>query len=142
MKYSFELSTAIPASQLWPHYADVNKWFAWESDLEDITLDGAFETGGTGTMKLAGMPAMPFTLLSVIDEREFVDQTVIPHVGNVNFHHELVPADDQTTIVKHSVKFIPFDREETVDDTKMVGGMFGDVPEAVFRLIEAAKRDA
>lgn len=51
MKYSFEQKANTSVTNLWALYADVNKWFTWENDLEEISLDGLFETNTKGSMK-------------------------------------------------------------------------------------------
>lgn len=138
MKYTFEMYTTVLPEQIWTYYADVKKWFAWEDDLENITLEGAFTTGTTGEMTLNGQPPMPFTLTEVKVNQLFVDQTVIPGVGALYFHHQLSRQKEQT-LVQHSVEFIPLNRLETEEDAEFVSQIFADVPHSIFKLIEAAK---
>jgi hypothetical protein len=138
MKFNFETKTDLLPEQIWPYYADVTKWFAWEDDLENITLNGTFETGTVGEMTLEGQPPMTFTLTEVQANQVFVDKTTIPNVGDVYFRHELSRKENQTYIL-HEVEFIPLNRLETAQDTEFVSQIFADVPHSVFNLIEAAK---
>lgn len=137
MKYSFELQTDTPIEKIWPLYEDVNKWFKWEDDLEEISLHGEFINGSNGSMKLSGQPSMDFVLVSVNPGQSFTDKTSIPNVGDVYFLHELNDTDGQT-IVKHSVEFIPSNRKTNIKDLEFVSQIFADVPAAIFSLIEAA----
>lgn len=138
MKFSFEAETELASEQIWPFYAEVNNWFKWEDDLQKISLEGAFETGTVGEMTLEGQPPMTFTLTSVKPNEHFTDETTIPGVGTISFHHELESQGDKT-LIRHSVEFKSANQSETVADSKFIAGIFSDVPESVFSLMEAAK---
>ncbi|ALS01189.1 hypothetical protein ATZ33_07340 [Enterococcus silesiacus] len=137
MKFSFELNTDTPMEKIWPFYEDINKWFSWEDDLEDISLNGEFTQNTTGSMTLSGQPSMEFTLVSVVPGKSFTDKTSIPDIGDIYFIHEL-NKNEQQTFIKHSVEFIPFNRKTTVKDLEFISQIFADVPSSVFSLIEAA----
>ncbi|EAC3312895.1 hypothetical protein ACTBNQ_001375 [Listeria monocytogenes] len=137
MKYSFELQTDIAIEKIWPLYEDVNKWFKWEDDLEDISLHGEFITGSNGSMKLSGQPSMDFVLVSVKAGKSFTDRTSIPNVGDIYFIHELNDNEGKT-LVRHSVEFIPANRKANLKDLEFVSQIFADVPASIFSLIEAA----
>lgn len=137
MKYSFELQTDIAIEKIWPLYEDVNKWFKWEDDLEDIYLHGEFITGSNGSMKLSGQPSMDFVLVSVKAGKSFTDRTFIPNVGDIYFIHELNDNEGKT-LVRHSVEFIPANRKANLKDLEFVSQIFADVPASIFSLIEAA----
>lgn len=137
MKYSFELQTDIAIEKIWPLYEDVTKWFKWEDDLEDISLNGEFINGSNGSMKLSGQPSMDFVLVSVNPGKGFTDKTSIPNLGDIYFIHELNDNDGQT-LVKHSVEFIPLNRKTNIKDLEFVSQIFTDVPVSIFSLIEAA----
>ncbi|EAK9081852.1 hypothetical protein E5868_15020, partial [Listeria monocytogenes] len=121
----------------WPLYEDVNKWFKWEDDLEDISLHGEFITGSNGSMKLSGQPSMDFVLVSVKAGKSFTDRTSIPNVGDIYFIHELNDNEGKT-LVRHSVEFIPANRKANLKDLEFVSQIFADVPASIFSLIEAA----
>lgn len=138
MKFSFEAETELASEQLWPYYAEVNNWFKWEDDLQKISLEGAFETGTVGEMTLERQPPMTFTLTSVKPNEHFTDETTIPGVGTLYFHHEL-ESQGTKTLIRHSVEFKSATNAENVEDSKFVAGIFSDVPESVLSLMEAAK---
>lgn len=137
MKYSFELKTDVAIEKIWSFYEDVNKWFLWEDDLEDISLNGPFSMNTTGTMKLAGQPSMEFLLVSVIPGKIFTDKTSIPDIGDIYFIHELSEKDNQT-FIKHSVEFVPANRTSNSKDLEFISQIFADVPASVFSLVKAA----
>jgi hypothetical protein len=137
MKYSFEVKTDTAIEKIWPFYEDVNKWFAWEDDLEAISLNGAFTQDTIGHMTLEGQPAMEFKLVSVIPGKSFTDRSSVPNVGDIYFIHELSNSDGQTCI-KHSVEFIPADRTPDKKDLTFISQIFANVPASIFSLIEAA----
>lgn len=137
MKYSFELKTDTAIEKVWPLYEDVNKWFKWEDDLENISLDGEFAQNTTGHMKLSGQPSMEFLLVSVVPCKSFTNRTSIPNVGDIYFIHELGIKDNQT-LIRHSVEFIPSDRKPAIKDLEFISQIFANVPISIFSLIEAA----
>ncbi|MBC6298231.1 hypothetical protein HCJ45_14050 [Listeria sp. FSL L7-1517] len=137
MNFSFELKTNISAEKIWAQYADVNKWFTWEENLEGIALNGEFVEGTTGEMKLSGQPTMNFTLVSVSENKHFTDKTSIPTVGDIYFIHEL-SNEGQHTLIKHSVEFVPLERATTKEDANFIARIFSDVPSSVFALVEAS----
>jgi hypothetical protein len=137
MKFSFEMQTTVAIEKIWSMYEDVNKWFRWEDDLEEISLSGRFEQGTFGKMKLKNQPTMDFELVSVIPNKEFIDKTVIPDIGEIYFIHQLIQ-NEYVVVVKHAVEFIPKNRNETIQDSQFVAQIFSDVPESIFSLIGAA----
>lgn len=137
MKFTFETKTKVTPEKIWFFYEDVNKWFTWEDDLKDISLNGDFVTGSIGSMTLDGMPPMTFTLTEVIPNKLFTDKTVIEGVGELYFIHELNNVDGFTT-VRHSVEFISENGKDTLKDSQFVSQVFSDVPASIFKLIEVA----
>lgn len=138
MKFSFETETQLLPEQIWPLYATTDNWFLWEDDLEAISLNGNFETGTTGNMKLKGQPSLSFILTSAEKNQEFTDKTSIPNVADIYFQHELKQLNGMT-LIKYSVEFIPEKQPPTREDLNFAAQIFSDVPTSVFKLIEAAK---
>ena len=52
MEFSFSLKIKAAKEAVWTYYANIEKWYDWEEDLKNITLNGKFETGSCGTMEL------------------------------------------------------------------------------------------
>ena len=73
MKFSFELAVNAKKEDAWTYYSQVNQWFVWEGDLEQISLEGEFTTGQKGKMKMEDMPELAFTLVEVRENQCFSD---------------------------------------------------------------------
>ena len=71
MEFSFGLKIKAEKEAVWTYYANIEKWYDWEEDLKNITLNGKFETGSCGTMELEGMPLMEYQLTLVKSFEEF-----------------------------------------------------------------------
>lgn len=131
MEFSFMTKIRGTKEKIWEYYADIEKWYIWESDLNDITLTGPFETGSVGSMQLEGMPPMDFLLTSVKEYQEFWDKTETP-MGSICFGHEIFEESDGTSAVKHTVKL---DCEEiTAENINFLKQVFSDVPDAILLL--------
>lgn len=128
MELSFSLTIHASSEEVWAYYADLSKWAEWEKELEDITLEGAFETGTTGTMTLSGMPPMAIQLTSVVENKEFIDVTETP-AGPVTFAHYLQDLPEGVEI-RHSVSMAS-DNQALLP---MLTGIFSDVPDTMFLL--------
>ena len=42
MEFSFSLKIKAPKEAVWAYYANIEKWYDWEEDLKNITLNGKF----------------------------------------------------------------------------------------------------
>lgn len=136
MKFSFEIKIKATAAEVWEYYANFEKWYVWESDLENISLDGdgKFVTGNTGVMKLQGMPEMVFSLVAVAENKGFIDVTSTP-IGDVSFGHFIIPQDDGVSI-RHEVSL---DNEDPAN-LGMLKGIFNDVPASMIALKKAVEK--
>lgn len=133
MEFSFKMEVTGTKEIIWAYYSEVQNWFAWEEDLENISIDGAFETGTYGKMKLEGQPEMAFKLTSVIPYQEFWDQTDIPELGSIVFGHEIIEEDGKL-FIQHTVRL--FNAPENTETIKFLSQVFSDVPHAIYLLKE------
>ena len=78
MEFSFSLSMKAAKEDVWFYYENIEKWYDWEEDLKNITLNGGFKTGSCGMMELEGMPPMEYQLTLVKPFEEFWDKTATP----------------------------------------------------------------
>ncbi|MGT2737482.1 SRPBCC family protein [Streptococcus orisratti] len=131
MKFSFELAVNTKKEDVWAYYSQVDQWFVWEGDLEEISLDGDFTTGQTGKMKMEGMPELVFTLVQVRENQYFSDLTATPF-GNVLFEHEIVEDPAGGISLRHSVSLT--DGDTTEEALAFLKQIFADVPESVGKL--------
>lgn len=130
MEFSFKMKVNASKEKIWEYYADVEKWYAWEDDLEDISLNGDFEKGAIGVMKLAGMPPMEYTLTDVAVNEMFCDKTATP-MGDVYFHHQIIEEADGV-FIKHSVGLESSER--SIEQLGFLKQIFSDVPESIMAL--------
>jgi hypothetical protein len=93
-------SSARPAA-LFACWADMATWPEWNLDTEWVRLDGPFATGSTGVLKPKGGPKVPYTLTSVVPDREFVDVSRLVGARLTFAHHVDTPADGQTSLRVH-----------------------------------------
>lgn len=130
MEFSFKIEVNAAKEKIWDYYADIKKWFVWEGDLEDISLDGGFVEGTIGIMKLSGMPAMQYTLSKVIANKEFWDKTETP-MGSVCFGHQILE-EANGVFIQHIVRLDSTEiTSEKIDFLKQI---FSDVPDSILLL--------
>ncbi|MEV0647150.1 SRPBCC family protein [Phytomonospora sp. NPDC050363] len=84
-----ETTTATPA-RLWEHYADPPSWPRWDPDTAEVTVDGPFSAGTTGTLKPIGGPRVHFELTEVTPQRSFTDVARLP-LTRLTFAHDVEP---------------------------------------------------
>ncbi len=131
MEFSFMTQVNASKEKIWEYYADIQKWYVWENDLKNITLDNGFKTNSTGIMELEGMPPMDYVLTSVIENQCFWDKTDTP-LGSIFFGHEIFEIDNDSVNIKHTVRLVSDDvTDEKIDFLKNV---FADVPDSIFSL--------
>jgi|SRR5450631_372922 hypothetical protein len=101
--YAHTIETDVPAARIWALYEDFSTWPRWDRQAEAITRDGPFAAGSAGTMKFSGQDPLPYRLVKVDPEREFVDET--PAGGLViRVSHLLEPAGGQRLRITHAAQ--------------------------------------
>ena len=45
MEFSFKIKVNAKKEEVWKYYSDIEKWYIWEEDLKNISLNGKFQTG-------------------------------------------------------------------------------------------------
>ncbi|MFT8870860.1 MAG: polyketide cyclase [Sporolactobacillus sp.] len=136
MQFQFKLKVHAPKAAIWPYYADPEKRYIWEEDLEQLTFAGAVAEGTTGTMKLKGMPELAFTLTKIVDQTSYWDRTDVPGVGSLHFGHDIVQ-DGEDIYICHSVGLES--DHLSAEDLPFLTQVFADVPKAVFKIKEEAE---
>lgn len=131
MEFSFMTKVNATKEKIWEYYADIQKWYVWESDLKNITLHNGFMSGSTGVMELEGMPPMEYTLTLVKEYQEFWDKTDTPF-GSIYFGHEIIENDVNSVNIKHIVKL----ETDIFNDEKLgfLKQVFSDVPDSIMLL--------
>ena len=96
--WTHTVTTTATPEQVWPLYAEVDRWLEWDSGLVGVTLDGPFEVGSSGTLEVEGQPPLTWTLVDVVENALFTDVTDIPGVATLTFVHRIEPTSDGSTI--------------------------------------------
>ena len=129
MEFSFSLKIKAVKEDVWEYYENIEKWYDWEKDLKNITLEGGFKTGSYGTMELEGMPPMEYQLTLVKPFEEFWDKTKTPF-GDILFGHQIIDNNDGSVNIKHTVTLDSEDKQHL----KFLSQVFSDVPHSIFIL--------
>lgn len=131
MEFSFKVNVNTTKENVWGFYADIQKWYVWEPNLKNITLDNGFKAGSAGIMELDGMPPVEYLLTSVKENQEFWDKTNTPF-GSIYFGHEINEATDGYVAIKHTVRLES--DGVTEDKVAFLKQLFSDVPNTVLLL--------
>ena len=82
-------TTTATREQVWALWADVPNRTRWDAALEYAKLDGAFQTGASGEVKLQGQPAIPFIITDYEPLEGYTDRFLLPLYGKMDWHHRL-----------------------------------------------------
>ena len=130
MELSVTITVDASPLEIWPYFVDFDKRRLWELDLQKLAYNDPVDEGTTGTMKLAGMPAMGFTVVRSIPGESFWDRTDIPG-GSLLFKHDLAQIDGIT----HLTQAVRLEKPDfTGDDVGFLTNVFADTPAAAWRL--------
>ena len=79
----------ITREQIWQTWSDVNNWTAWDKELEETKLSGAFQNGSHFTLKPKGGPVVKITITECEPLKSFTDVTHFPLAKMID-RHELI----------------------------------------------------
>jgi Polyketide cyclase / dehydrase and lipid transport len=91
--YTHSIEADVSPETVWALYEDVTTWPDWDAEAEEITRDGPFAAGTTGTMRFRGQDPLPYRLAKVEPMREWVDETPVGEIV-VTVSHLLEPLAD------------------------------------------------
>ena len=96
--HEYEATTAVSPRQVWRVLRDVNEWATWDTSMEWVRLDGAFEVGSQVVMKPIGQDEITSTIVDIVPDRRYADETVFDGV-TLGFSHTLHPVPAGTRVV-------------------------------------------
>lgn len=135
--YTHTVETDVPAGQIWALYEDVSTWPQWDKQAEVVTRDGPFATGSAGTMKFTGQEPLPYRLVRVEPEREFVDETPVGDLV-IRVSHLLEPADGPGLRITYAAQIFG-----PADQAREIGPLItADFPQTMASLIALAAESA
>ena len=94
-KWTHTVTTTATPEQVWPLYAQVDRWLEWDSGLSGVSLNGDFQVGNSGTLAVEGQPPLTWTLT---ENASFTDVTEIPGVAILTFVHRIAEVDGGSAI--------------------------------------------
>jgi len=92
----------VSIGKLWELYSDVRQWPKWDSDMQNVTLEGDFIAGTKGTMFMKEMPPLPFVLDEVKNGEAFVNSSTLGEI-TVAFGHFITNDGNDEYTLKHTV---------------------------------------
>ena len=131
--YTHTVDTDASPEVIWALYEDVSTWPSWDAQAEEITRDGPFATGSSGTMKFAGQEPLSYRLTKVEPLREFVDETPVGELV-VRVSHLLEPLPAGGLRITYSAQI-----DGPEEEAQAVGPMItADFPDTMASLIAMA----
>lgn len=137
-EYSVEMSAEPTA--VWARLVDVTTWPDWDIGVSQAELHGPFDTGMTGVITPNGQNPLPFRIVEVLDQTEFVDETELS--GE--------PGSEVTVYLLHRVAELPDGGARVTRRVEILGpgaeergptlgpAISADFPETLRALAEAA----
>lgn len=131
MRLSITIPIDATPEAIWPFLADFAQRRLWETDLEALDYDGPIANGTTGTMKLAGMPAMKFELVGTVPGQAIADKVATPDGAALTFTHTITAERGSTWLTQE----VRLDKPTPdSDDFGFLCAVFADTPQAAWRL--------
>lgn len=81
MKLSFELLANTSPEEVWKLYANIDKWYKWDSKLKNIILEGNFSIGSTGNIEVENQPPISYKIVDLQETKSFCTKTTIKMVS-------------------------------------------------------------
>ena len=72
------VTTTVSRERIWGLWSDAASWPTWDQGVIDVTLDGPFAQGVTGTLRPSGGPQTTFTLTEVTEGVSFTAVSKLP----------------------------------------------------------------
>lgn len=128
--------TAASPEAVWRVLSDLDSWASWDTSMEWVRLQGPFAVGSRVMMKPKGQDPITSTIVEVVENRSYADQTDFGDV-TLRFSHALGPGAGGGTRVTHRL-------EITGPAVEQVGPGLGpaiteDFPEAMAALLARAE---
>jgi hypothetical protein len=81
-------TTASPEA-IWDLWADVANRTRWDDGLEGARIDGPFQEGASGEVKLRGQPPRRFEVIEYQPMRRYTDRSFLPLGTTMDWHHSV-----------------------------------------------------
>ncbi len=87
-------TTTASADAIWNLWADVPNRTRWDSDLEWARINGPFQHGATGHVKLNDQPARAFEIIECEPTSRYTDRFFLPLGTSMDWHHTITELGD------------------------------------------------
>lgn len=132
--YTHTLEAEVSPDAVWGLYEDVTTWPSWDAEAEEITRDGPFAAGTTGTMKFRGQDPLHYRLAKVEPKREWVDETPVGEIV-VRVSHRLDRLPDGRLQITYAAEI-----DGPEEQTHQIGPeITADFPRTMASLVARAK---
>lgn len=131
-------TTTASADAIWNLWADVPHRTRWDTDLEWARINGPFQQGATGEVKLTDQPVRAFEVIGYHPTNGYTDRFFLPLDTSMDWHHTITELGDG----RRDVTF----RVEVTGPTALVVALIAgnilndDLPATVERLTTFADR--
>lgn len=78
---------------MWELWADVPERTEWDKGLEYIEVDGPFQAGTTGTVKVEGQGPISYEIIEVVPKERYTDRFESLLWTHTDWHHQIEPND-------------------------------------------------
>lgn len=82
-------TTTAPAATVWELWSAVPQRTRWDPSLEWATLDGPFQAGSRGTLKIHDQPAREFEIVEATPNRSYTDRYFLPLGARMDWEHTI-----------------------------------------------------
>jgi hypothetical protein len=93
-----QITSTAPPAAFFERWADMATWPEWNLDVDWVRLDGPFAQGVTGTLKPKGGPKVRFVVESLVQDKEFVDVSLLAGARLTFAHHVTEAAGGGCTV--------------------------------------------
>jgi hypothetical protein len=90
--------TAATPEAIWGLWADVPNRTRWDDALERITLEGPFQSGAAGSVKLQGQPERRFEVVQCVPPQAYTDRFFLPLGAKMDWAHTISEADGERAV--------------------------------------------
>lgn len=90
--------TTAPPENIWQLWADVPNRTSRDDSLEYAKLEGPFQSGAIGRIKLKGQPERNFQILDCLPLQKYTDRFFLPMSGKMDWVHSITKMGDDYMI--------------------------------------------
>jgi len=135
--YQHSIETSAAPQDIWSLWSDVENWGRWNTEIEQIEIDGPFATGTNILMTPPGQDPIPLRIAEVVAGELFVDEARFDDLLLRTLHRIETLDGGRVRVV--------YRMEITGDGADEVGpeigpGITADWPETMASLVEHAQR--